>query len=52
MVNEGDILEGDLLIENGRISKIDTSIGPRNANVKIIDAEGKFLIPEIGRAHV
>ena len=47
MVNEGDILEGDLLIENGRISKIDTSIGPRNANVKIIDAEGKFLIPGV-----
>ena len=47
MVNEGDILEGDLLIENGRISKIDKSIGPRNSNIKIIDAEGKFLIPGV-----
>jgi dihydroorotase len=47
MVNEGDILEGDLLIENGRISKIDTSIGPRNSSIKIIDAEGKFLIPGV-----
>ena len=41
MVNEGEILEGDLLVENGRIAKIDTSIGPKNANVNVIDAEGK-----------
>lgn len=47
MVNEGEILEGDLLVENGRIAKIDTSIGPKNANVKVIDAEGKFLIPGV-----
>ena len=47
MVNEGEILEGDLLVENGRIAKIDTSIGPKNANIKVIDAEGKFLIPGV-----
>src|SRR6056300_1218202 len=47
MVNEGEILEGDLLVENGRIAKIDTSIGPKNANVNVIDAEGKFLIPGV-----
>lgn len=47
MVNEGEILEGDLLLENGRIVRIDTSIGPKNANVKVIDAEGKFLIPGV-----
>ena len=47
IVNEGEIMEGDVLIENGRIAKIDTSIGPKNGNVKIIDAEGKFLLPGI-----
>ncbi len=47
MVNEGEIRVGDLLVEKGRIAKIDTSIGPNNTNVKVIDAEGKFLIPGV-----
>ena len=47
MVNEGEIREGDLLVEKGRIAKIDTSIGPNNTNVKVIDAGGKFLIPGV-----
>jgi len=47
MVNEGETREGDLLVEKGRIAKIDTSIGPNNTNVKVIDAEGKFLIPGV-----
>ena len=47
IVNEGIVFEGDVLIENGRIAKIDTSIGPKNGNVNVIDAEGKFLLPGI-----
>jgi len=47
MVNEGEIRVGDLLVEKGRIAKIDTSIGLNNTNVKVIDAEGKFLIPGV-----
>src|SRR6056300_926339 len=47
MVNEGEVFEGDLLVENGRIAKIDDSIGPKNGNVTIIDANGKFLLPGI-----
>ncbi len=47
IVNEGEVFEGDLLIEDGRIAKIDTSIGPKSANVNVIDAEGKFLIPGV-----
>lgn len=47
IVNEGTVFEGDVLIENGRIAKIDTSIGPKNGNVNVIDAEGKFLLPGI-----
>lgn len=47
IVNEGNVVEGDVLIEAGRIAKIDTSIGPKSANVNVIDAEGKYLIPGI-----
>ena len=47
IVNEGSIVEGDVLIEAGRIAKIDSSIGPKSANVNVIDAEGKYLIPGI-----
>ena len=47
IVNEGEVFDGDLLIEDGRIAKIDTSIGPKSANVNVIDAEGKFLIPGV-----
>ncbi len=43
MVNEGKITETDVLIKNGRIEKIATSISDSNA--KIVDACGKFLIP-------
>ena len=47
IVNEGSVVEGDVLIEAGRIAKIDSSIGPKSANVNVIDAEGKYLIPGI-----
>lgn len=47
IVNEGKVIEGDVLIEAGRIAKIDSSIGPKSANVNVIDAEGKYLIPGI-----
>ena len=47
IVNEGKVIEGDVLIEAGRIAKINSSIGPKSANVNVIDAEGKYLIPGI-----
>ncbi len=47
IVNEGSVVEGDVLIEAGRFAKIDSSIGPKSANVNVIDAEGKYLIPGI-----
>lgn len=47
IVNEGLTQEGDLLIENGRIAKVDRHISPRNGNVKIIDAHGMYLIPGV-----
>lgn len=44
IVNEGAIFEGDLLIEDRFIKEIADSISAK-PDVKIIDAEGNFLIP-------
>lgn len=44
IVNEGQILEGDLLIEDERISKFGSGISaPQGAGV--IDAQGRYLLP-------
>jgi dihydroorotase len=45
IVNEGAIFEGDLLIEDKFIKEIAESISAKFSDVKIIDAEGSFLIP-------
>jgi dihydroorotase len=45
IVNEGEIFEGDLLIEGGIIVEIAESISPKSPSVKIVDAEGNYLIP-------
>ena len=44
MVNEGAIRNGDLLISNGRIERIDDSISADDAT-HIIDARGAWLLP-------
>ena len=43
IVNENSIFEGDLLIENDIITKIDKNISVENATV--IDAKGNYLLP-------
>jgi dihydroorotase len=43
IVNEGKIVEGDVLIENEFIARIDRDISHRTA--KIIDANGNILMP-------
>lgn len=45
IVNEGEIFEGDVLIENEFIVEIAESISPKSYNCKIIDAEGNYLMP-------
>lgn len=45
MVNENTILEGDLLIEDQLIVKIDSDISDPNA--KVIDLKGKYLFPGV-----
>jgi dihydroorotase len=44
LVNEGRIIEGDLLIKQGRIERIATAIGGTGSE-KIIDAAGAWLLP-------
>ena len=46
IVNEGKIFKSDILIENDLIAKISESIPEENLD-KIIDAEGKFLLPGV-----
>ncbi|MEI7509177.1 MAG: dihydroorotase [Flavobacterium sp.] len=45
IVNEGIILEGDVLIEGALITEIASSISHKSSNCKVIDAEGSYLIP-------
>ena len=45
IVNEGSIMEGDILIEDNIIKEIDISISVKSADVKVIDAEGNYVFP-------
>ena len=44
LVNEGQVTEGDLLILDGRIAKIDDSISA-DAGTQVLDADGAHLLP-------
>lgn len=46
IVNRGNIFNGDLLIENGRIVKMDKSISPQ-PNDDIEDLDGRYLLPGV-----
>lgn len=45
IVNEGQIIKGDVLIEGDRIVEIASSISMKSANTKIIDADESYLLP-------
>ena len=45
IVNEGTITSGDVLIEADRIAEVAPSISVKNADTKVIDADGFYLIP-------
>ncbi|TGV02848.1 dihydroorotase [Flavivirga rizhaonensis] len=45
IVNEGIIFNGDILIEGEYIKKIGKSISAKSADVLVVDAEGKYLLP-------
>src|SRR5690606_39472006 len=47
IVNEGQIFEGDILVENDIIKEISNSISAKSSDVKIIDAEGNYVLPGV-----
>ena len=47
IVNEGQVMDGDLFIEGDRIAKIDSTLSQRDSETQVIDAAGKFLLPGI-----
>lgn len=47
IVNEGTIFKGDILIEGEYIKEISDSISPKSADVRVFDAEGKYVLPGV-----
>lgn len=45
IVSENKVFEGDILIEDDRIAKIDKHLSQINSDTQLIDANGKFVIP-------
>ncbi|RIA08464.1 dihydroorotase [Flavobacteriaceae bacterium MAR_2010_72] len=45
IVNEGEIIEGDIFIEGEYIKEISNSISVKSADQFVIDAEGSFVLP-------
>jgi len=47
IVNEGEIINRDILIENEYIKEISESISPKSADVHVFDAENNFVLPGV-----
>lgn len=47
IVNEGQIFEGDILIEGEFIKEIADSISAKSADVMVVDVEGKYVFPGV-----
>jgi dihydroorotase len=47
IVNEGKIINGDILIENEFIKEIAPSISSKSADVHVFDAENNFVLPGV-----
>ena len=45
IVNEGKILEGDILIEGNLIKEIGATISPKTPDTDVLYADGKYLLP-------
>lgn len=45
IINEGVIIQNDVMISEGRILEIGPSISAKSGNTKIIDADGLYLMP-------
>jgi dihydroorotase len=51
IVNDGETIENDIYIRNGRIEKVGGDLGSQDADI-VIDAKGKTLFPGMIDAHV
>ena len=47
LINEGIINEGDILLEHGRIARIDSTLTPSDTHVQVIDAAGGYVMPGV-----
>ncbi|HVF96855.1 MAG TPA: hypothetical protein VM871_06030, partial [Flavisolibacter sp.] len=47
IVNEDSIRAGDVLIEDGRIKKVESTITQTDTNYTEIDGEGKYMLPGV-----
>ncbi len=47
IINERQIMEGDVLVEGKYIAEISSSISAKDAETRVIDAEGKYLMPGV-----
>lgn len=47
IVNEGNVFEGDILIEGEYIKEIADSISAKSADVVVIDVEGNYVFPGV-----
>ncbi len=45
IVNEGEIIKGDVLVQDGLIAEIAESISMKSAQTVVIDADGCYLLP-------
>ena len=47
IVTDGKTIKGDILIEGNFIKEINDSISAKSADVRVVDAEGKYVLPGI-----
>lgn len=52
IVNEGKVFEGEVYIENDTIVEVSSIISAKSQDVRIVDAEGKYLLPGVIDEHV
>lgn len=52
IVNEGAIFEGDIYVEDDTIVEVSSSISVKSNTDKVVDAEGKYLLPGVIDEHV
>ncbi|HLS31125.1 MAG TPA: dihydroorotase [Flavobacteriaceae bacterium] len=52
IVNEGKVFEGEVYVEGDTIVEVANMISAKSQDVKIIDAEGKYLLPGVIDDHV